>query len=204
MLCSAYFRFSASRLALLVLVASFFGTLSVATAQNQTEIQKRKQEWTAAEKALHDGKFSASIPHYDRLLNGLKKLQNDPSAAPSNLSQWISRAFQGRGDAHYGLEQWKIAASDYTQSIQFDPQNAGAYALRGVARKATGDYDGLIADAQKAAQLDPQYSSLLSDANSTVLWRRAMLGFFVLGCCVLALGAIPLTKSLILLSKAGK
>ncbi len=72
-----------------------------------------------------------------------------------------------------------------------------------IARKETGDYDGLIADAQKAASLNVEYATLLDDARSTVLYRRALLVFLLLGAVLLALGAIPFFKSLAKLIKAG-
>ncbi|MBW3638017.1 MAG: hypothetical protein KY445_16355, partial [Armatimonadetes bacterium] len=116
----------------------------------------------------------------------------------------LAEAFALRADAHYGAENWKGAVADYSRCIELDPRHAGAYAYRGVARKAaSGDYDGLIADAEMAAKLDPEYDDMLDDAHSTVAWRRAMQGFLILGGVVLVLGALPLIRNVGRLIKAG-
>lgn len=116
----------------------------------------------------------------------------------------LAEAFALRADAHYGAENWKGAVADYSRCIELDPKNADAYAFRGVARKAaSGDYAGLLADAEIAAKLDPEYEDMLDDARSTVTWRRAMQGFLMLGALVLAIGVVPLVRSIAHLIQAG-
>lgn len=47
---------------------------------------------------------------------------------------------------------------DYGEAIRLNPQFAGAYYNRGVARAAQGDRVGAIADYGEAIRLDPQYA----------------------------------------------
>lgn len=179
------------------------GALLVATgnaplrAQN-AEMQKQlATEWKAGEKALQGEQFGSAIAHFDRVL---QILQRGDVAVEANT---LSAAFHNRADAHYNLEQWQAARADYSRVIELTPSDADAYAMRAITRKTSGDYDGLISDAQSAASLDSQYQSLLDDARSTVLFRRAMLGFLLLGALVLTIGAIPFGRALIKLLQAG-
>ena len=47
------------------------------------------------------------------------------------------------------------AVADQTKAIQLNPDNAGAYYNRGVAKQTKGDFEGAIADYTKAIQLNP-------------------------------------------------
>lgn len=170
-----------------------------AQAQNggflRGEVQR---EWQAGQKALGEQKFDAAIAHFNRVVTALQQ-PDVPMEA-----KVVAEAFALRADAHYSKQNWKSAVADYSRCIELDPKNASAYAYRGVARKAaSGDYDGLLADAEMAARLDPQYEDMLDDARSTVTWRRAMQGFLMLGALVLAIGVVPLVRSIAHLIKAG-
>lgn len=167
-------------------------------AQNGVLPQAVQSEWQAGAKALGEQDFDAAIAHFNRVVAALQK----PEVAME--AKVLAEAFCLRADAHYGAQNWKGAVADYSRCIELDPKNADAYAYRGVARKAASqDYDGLLADAEIAAKLDPQYADLLDDAHSTVTWRRAVQGFLILGGIVLALGALPMIRSLARLIKAG-
>ncbi len=88
------------------------------------------------------------------------------------------------------------ARDDLTASVALVPDNAEAFASRGMARKSMGDSDGLLEDAHRAAQIDPDYAGFEDDAKSTVLWRRSMLGFIILSCVVLVIGLVPMVRSI--------
>ena len=170
----------------------------VSPVRAQTAAQQKQLEshWHAGQKALRDDQFRVAIAHFNHVLEILQRPDIPIQAAT------LSAAFENRADAYYGLEKWPAALADYSRVIELTPNNADAYAGRAIARKTAGDYDGLIADAQKAASLDAEYATLLDDARSTVLYRRVLLGCLVLGAIVLMLGAIPFVRSLIKLAQA--
>ena len=58
-----------------------------------------------------------------------------------------------------GLER---AIEAYSNVIRDTPDSVGAYALRGAAKYAKGDYDGALADAEQALILDPHCISALN------------------------------------------
>lgn len=166
-------------------------------AQTAAQQKQLRSEWQAGDRALRAENFAIALAHFNRVLEVLQRPTTLVEAAT------LSAAFHNRADAFYGLEKWPAARADYSRVLELTPDNADAYAGRAIARKATGDYDGLIADAQKAASLNAEYATLLDDARSTVLYRRALLVFLLLGAVLLALGAIPFFKSLAKLIKAG-
>ncbi|RYG71906.1 tetratricopeptide repeat protein [bacterium] len=182
-------------------ILALFGSMCDSYAQNQDSKFNLKREWAAVEKATDRTKVdnAAVNLHLDRIIDEFKVFENKPE---SFEGRELAQALAFRGSVRFGREDWKGAIEDFNRAIAISPDNAGAYAMRGVARKASGDYDGLIADEQIAARLDPKYKAWLNDAHSTVLWRRVKLGFMLLGIFVLALGGIPFAKSLIQLGKA--
>ncbi len=182
----------------LVLVAYFVLNASI-HAQNRVESAlpiQIENAWRAGEKALRAERYGAALSQLNRVVSAL---QRPEIAVPA---QTLAAAFHDRADANYGLENWPNARDDYSRVLELTPNVASAYAGRSIARKATGDWSGLIEDAQKAASLNSEYEGLLEDAHSTLLWRRVLLGFAGLGGLVLILGGIPFVKSLVKLANA--
>ncbi len=66
---------------------------------------------------------------------------------------------QGTDDAYYrGVDnllegRFADAIADFTQAIEFDPQRANAYRLRGIAYKNIGEEAKAEVDCEKAEQL---------------------------------------------------
>lgn len=159
------------------------------SAQAQTPVQDIK----AGEAALDRDDWKGAETHFDRAVR----------AKPSNPRLQVI-AFHGRGLAELQLEKWSEAKDDLTRAIELDPRDAGAFASRGMARKALGDYDGLLLDAAQAAKLSPKrYAQFQEDAQSTVLYRRVLLGFAVLAGLLLVAGAVPLVRGLVRITRAG-
>ena len=147
--------------------------------------QTPERELAQADAAWQRNDFAAAEKHCERALKGAQG--DDAIEAPT---------FFGRGLARLQLQKWQGARDDLTASIERDPNNAEAFASRGMARKALGDYTGLLADAHEEARLDPEYENFEDDAKSTVLWRRSLLGFVVLGCVLLCVALLPMVRSL--------
>jgi tetratricopeptide (TPR) repeat protein len=158
-------------------------------------------EWKQGEDALDVGADDHVELHYAHVVKILEKFEKQPD---SFERQRLTEALRRLGWGQHALEKWPAAIKSYDRALALEPDDAPTYVRRGMARKAVGDYDGLIAEAERAAKLDSSKAGFLDDARSTVLWRRAKLGFFLLGALVLVLGAVPFAKSLILLGKAEK
>ncbi len=165
-----------NRLFLCLLLGAF---LAPAVAQTPA------REFARAEAAWDKDDYAASETYFGRALD---LARNDTSDK--------AHAYFGRGQARLQQEKWRGARDDLSASIALFPDNAEAFASRGMARKSMGDFSGLLDDAHRAAQLDPEYAGFEDDAKSTVLWRRAMLGFLILGGIVLAIGLVPMVRSI--------
>ena len=149
--------------------------------------QTPAQEFERAEKAWDKEDYAAAETHFSSALK-LKSGDSDDKA----------RAYFGRGVSRLQQEKWRAARDDLTASIELNSRNPDAFASRGMARKAMGDYAGLLEDAHRAAQLDPaEFASFEDDAKSTLNWRRSKMGFLILGCLVLCVGAVPLVRGIV-------
>jgi len=147
----------------------------------------------AGDAALDRNDFKGAFIRFDRAVR----------ASPTNR-RLLAAAFHGRGEAHLQMHEWSEAKDDLSRAIALNPNDAGAFAARGMARKGLGDYDGLLLDARQAATLSPtHFAGFEDDAKSTVLYRRMMLVFLVLAGILLAVGAIPLARTLVRLVRAG-
>ena len=151
------------------------------------------RELAQAHRAWKTDDFAGAEAHFDRALRGA-----------GNHHDEQAQALYGRGVVRLEQHKWQGAADDLTRCLAIEPRNADAYMARGMARKGLGDYSGLLADAHQAARLDPEWKGFEDDAKSTVLWRRAMLGFLVLGGLVVCVGAVPLLRGLVRLSRLEK
>lgn len=149
--------------------------------------QTTAREFARAESAWDKENYAAAETYFSSAL----KLSADDSEDKAH-------AYFGRGIARLQQEKWQMARDDLTASLDLDPDDAQTLAARGMARKAMGDYTGLLEDAHRAAQIDPaEYAGFEDDARSTVNWRRSKLGFLILGCLVLCVGAVPLMRGIV-------
>ena len=177
-----------------LIFAILCGSFSPIQAQQSAE----EREWKSAVAALQAEKFDIAVERFNRVLPAMQR------ADPPFDAETIAETFRLRADAHYGAEHWNLAVADYSKCIALDPKNADAYAFRGVARKASGDYDGLMADSKKAAQLNPEHEYLIEAAESTILRRRAFTALFVVGALICVAGLLPFAKAIMRVAKAEK
>lgn len=152
--------------------------------------QTPAREFARAESAWDKENYASAESHFSSALN----LSADGSDEKAH-------AYFGRGVARLQQEKWASARDDLTASIALAPDNPEAFASRGMARKALGDYAGLLADAHRAAQIDPEFAGFEDDAKSTVNWRRSKLGFLLLGGLVILVGAAPLMRGIVRATK---
>ena len=153
--------------------------------------QTPAREFARAESAWDKEDYAVSETYFSKALT----LSADDSGDQAH-------AYFGRGLARLQQEKWQAARDDLSASIELAPDNPEAFASRGMASKALGDYTQLLADAHRAAQLDPEYSAFEDDAKSTVLWRRSKLGFLLLGCIVVGVGLLPLVRGIVRATQA--
>jgi tetratricopeptide (TPR) repeat protein len=71
-----------------------------------------------------------------------------------------------KGNQYFNDEKWEEAIAEYTAAIEIDPDNAEAYANRGVSYAEKGNYELSIVDYNKAIELDPQ--------NAILYYNRAI------------------------------
>jgi tetratricopeptide (TPR) repeat protein len=67
----------------------------------------------------------------------------------------LADAYNGRGNAYYGLGEFKSAIEDYTKAIELRGRNASFYANRGRVYHELSRYGQAIADYDKAIELEP-------------------------------------------------
>ncbi len=154
--------------------------------------QTAEAEFGRADTAWEKEDFAAAETHFGRAL--------DLAQGDSTME---AHALFGRGLARLEQEQWQTARDDLSASIALNPDNAEAFASRGMARKALGDYQGLLADAHQATALDPtMYAGFEDAAKSTVNWRRMITICLVVGCVIAAIAVVPLVRAIVRVSKA--
>ena len=65
-----------------------------------------------------------------------------------------------------------MALADYRESIRLNPNNAEAYANRGITYRRIGDYDLALANFDKAIQLDPTIALIYHNRGNTYVDLR--------------------------------
>jgi tetratricopeptide (TPR) repeat protein len=80
-----------------------------------------------------------------------------------------SWAYFDRGRAYFHAKLYGSAISDFIDFLRYNPDNAGAFTLRGRAFLAMGDYDHAVNDFDSAADLQPGSADALREA----CWARA-------------------------------
>jgi tetratricopeptide (TPR) repeat protein len=66
------------------------------------------------------------------------------------------RAYDARGTAYYGNNEYDRALADYSAAIKLGTDCGTCYNNRGMARNQKGDYDGAIADFSAALKYEPK------------------------------------------------
>ena len=86
--------------------------------------------------------------HYEEALQAYQQaLQEHPDYGP---------ALRGRAETLIMLHRERDAIEVYDELIDLQPQNAGHYANRGIARDRLGQYEEALRDYQSALRLDPE------------------------------------------------
>jgi tetratricopeptide (TPR) repeat protein len=69
------------------------------------------------------------------------------------VNNTISQFYMKRGDAYFLMKNYQQAVSDYNQVVTMDPNNGGAYYIRGNAKASLLDRNGACEDWKKAESL---------------------------------------------------
>ncbi|MCL6753870.1 tetratricopeptide repeat protein, partial [Nostoc sp. CCCryo 231-06] len=68
--------------------------------------------------------------------------------------------YNNRGNLRIQLNNYQGAEADFTQAIEFSPDDVNGYTNRGLLRTKVKNYRGAIADLQRAAQLYRQQNEI--------------------------------------------
>lgn len=113
---------------------------------------------------------------------GVEHLAGRPvrTNAPASGRNWtVADNVRLRGDNLFLISgkhksrqgDWAGALADFNQALAIDPQNAGAYSRRGVARQMAGDFSGALSDYDQVIALKPDASDWERLYRQTLLWR---------------------------------
>lgn len=80
---------------------------------------------------------------------------NQAAVNTSGVSQQTPKQLMDEGSSHYEAGRYAEAVAAYDQAIRFDPNNAGAYFLKGNALSALRSYEEAILAYDRAIQLAP-------------------------------------------------
>ena len=122
----------------------------------------------------------------ERLLGALKTAPSEEIAGPleQQIKQlWLNSGtpavtlLMSRGLREMKAEAHQDAIEDFTAAMTLDPTLAEAYRQRAIARFATGDTTGAIADIQATLQREPRsfaaFETLASIAEARKDWKGA-------------------------------
>jgi tetratricopeptide (TPR) repeat protein len=122
----------------------------------------------------------------DKLLNALKTAPSEEAAGPLELQLrqlWLNAGtpavslLMSRGLREMKAEAHNDAVEDFTDAIALDPNLAEAYHQRALARFASGDTPGAIADLQATVQHEPRsfpaFETLANIAEARKDWKGA-------------------------------
>jgi tetratricopeptide (TPR) repeat protein len=122
----------------------------------------------------------------DRMLSALKSAPSEEAAAPLEqqiIQLWLNQGtpavtlLMSRGLRELKADANQDAIEDFTDAIALDPNLAEAYHQRAIARYATGDMPGAIADLQATLQREPRsfaaFQTLSAIAEARKDWNGA-------------------------------
>ena len=75
-----------------------------------------------------------------------------------NINPNFAPAYNNRGNAYYGLQEYYKAIQDYTKAININPNYASAYYNRGTTYDELQEYYKAIQDYTKAININPNYA----------------------------------------------
>jgi len=150
--------------------------------------QKKNIDLLRGDSLLGAGKFSESIPFYEKALKANSKNEmalRGIGYAYSNLGNYelgakfykeaivvnpnCARCYLNLGNIRWAKQDLAGASEYFTQAIQLDKGDAFLYSRRAAFRESQGDKFGALSDHNKAIELDPKnanYHSLRSAYNS--------------------------------------
>jgi len=83
-----------------------------------------------------------------------------------------AEAYFYRANAYSYNSNYDRAITDFSSSIQLNPDNAGVYNNRGIAYEGKKDYDRAIADFNRSIQLNPKYVIAYNNRGVTYCGKR--------------------------------
>jgi TPR repeat protein len=126
---------------------------NVSFANLLTDSLDGKPEDPNAKKALLDCEMGSNA---DIVINGCSHLiDSNRINGQAPTDEQLALVHKNRGEAHFNIEQYEPALSDFQQAIRRDPALAVAYADRGAIHYIKKDYKAAIADTDQAIKLDP-------------------------------------------------
>ena len=180
----------------------FFACTAVcAHAQNDAASWAEK-----ATTAFEAGRYTEAKTYFDQLI---KK-------NPTLSAAYFNRAVCHILIAHGGNDDWETAIAgvstealrpaiaDFSLAIKHEPSDADAYFGRAMSHKASGDWSQALADADKAAQINPQYRELASQLRTTRYTRWLWPAIFVIGGIFCVFGCVPLFNAIRQIAQAEK
>ncbi|HEY9786254.1 MAG TPA: tetratricopeptide repeat protein, partial [Candidatus Obscuribacterales bacterium] len=101
--------------------------------------------------------WRAAIPDYTRAIEIDARKEEQKHDIGSSAEQWTSTAmaFQGRAICYAGMQQYELAAKDYTKAIELDKDSGLAYKGRGWIRFWQNDYPRAESDLERSLSLEP-------------------------------------------------
>ena len=120
------------------LFPDFDGFARILNAHDQPYPHSKKDYYHIGNEASRNGNYALAIKFYDMAL-----------LPPSPYKE----AFIERGMAHFYLDNWEEAISDYDDAIRVEPKDVRAYTARAYAKHKKGLYKPAIADYNKAVSM---------------------------------------------------
>jgi len=190
---------------LILLSITVFPSLTSAQTNSSTE-QKIESEWKKGQDAISTDDYKAAKTAFDKVI----ALDSEASGA------YFYRGYTELILAHGGdpsldalihdLEPKQLdpAIADFSKAIQLKSDDADSYLYRGICYKAQGSWDLALADAKKAASLNPEYQVFADAMQGSRVKYLYYLATFIVGGLVCAFFVVPFIKSIAAVTAAEK
>lgn len=111
---------------------------------------KIKQYFEDGSKYQDKGEFNKSIIEFTKAIKALKKITSQDENILINLSS----AYNNRGTAYLGVQNYNEALTDFDEALQFNPKELVViYLNRGIAYSCKKNYDNALNDFNKAIEI---------------------------------------------------